>query len=50
MTDVRTTPPTPSPEDLHVLAGKYVLGTLAAAERQAVQQRLARVRRRRRPA
>ena len=40
MTDVRTTPPTPSPEDLHVLAGEYVLGTLPAAERQAMQQRL----------
>ena len=40
MTDVRNTPPTPSPDDLHVLAGEYVLGTLPAAERQAVQQRL----------
>ena len=40
MTDQRNTPPTPSPEDLHVLAGEYVLGTLAVAERQAVQQRL----------
>jgi len=40
MTDVRNTPPTPSPDDLHVLAGEYVLGTLAVAERRAVQQRL----------
>ena len=40
MTDVRNTPSTPSPEDLSVLAGEYVLGTLPAAERQAVQQRL----------
>ena len=40
MTDLRNTPPMPSPEDLHVLAGEYVLGTLPAAERQAVQQRL----------
>ena len=34
MTDVRNTPPTPSPDDLHVLAGEYVLGTLAAGKRQ----------------
>ena len=40
MTDQRNTPPMPSPEDLHVLAGEYVLGTLPAAERQAVQKRL----------
>lgn len=40
MTDVRNTPSTPSPEDLTVLAGEYVLGTLPAAERQGVQQRL----------
>ena len=40
MTDLRNTPPMPSPEDLHVLAGEYVLGTLPAAERQAAQQRL----------
>ena len=40
MTDVRNTPSTPSPEDLHVLAGEYVLGTLPAAERQAVEYRL----------
>ena len=40
MTDVRNTPPTPSPEDLHVLAGEYVLGTLPASDRKAVQQRL----------
>ena len=40
MTDLRNTPSTPSPEDLSVLAGEYVLGTLPAAERQAVQQRL----------
>lgn len=40
MTDVRNTPSTPSPEDLSVLAGEYVLGTLAAAERRAVQKRL----------
>ncbi|WP_426306253.1 anti-sigma factor [Acidovorax facilis] len=40
MTDVRNTPSTPAPEDLNVLAGEYVLGTLPAAERQAVQQRL----------
>lgn len=35
--------PTPglNPEDLQVLAGEYVLGTLAAAERLAVSQRLA---------
>ena len=42
MTDVRNTPPTPSPDDLHVLAGEYVLGTLPAADRQTVQQRLPR--------
>ena len=41
MTDVRNTPSTPSPEDLSVLAGEYVLGTLPAAERQAVQDWLA---------
>ncbi|MBU1819732.1 MAG: anti-sigma factor [Gammaproteobacteria bacterium] len=29
------------PEDLHVLAGEYVLGTLPAAARSAVEQRLA---------
>ena len=28
MTDVRNTPPTPLPENLSVLAGEYVLGTL----------------------
>ncbi|MFN3438393.1 MAG: anti-sigma factor domain-containing protein [Acidovorax sp.] len=37
-----TQQPTPSaPEDLHVLAGEYVLGTLPAAARSAVEQRLA---------
>jgi len=40
MTDQRNTPPTPLPEDLSVLAGEYVLGTMPAAERQGVQQRL----------
>lgn len=40
MTDVHNRPPPPSPEDLNVLAGEYVLGTLPAAERRAVQQRL----------
>lgn len=40
MTDVRNTPAPPLPEDLHVLAGEYVLGTLPAADRQGVQQRL----------
>lgn len=40
MTDVRNTPAPPLPEDLSVLAGEYVLGTLPAAERQGVQQRL----------
>ncbi len=40
MTDQRNTPPTPLPENLSVLAGEYVLGTLPAAERKAVQQRL----------
>lgn len=33
--------PTPDPDDLQVLAGEYVLGTLPAAERLAVSQRLA---------
>lgn len=37
-----TQQPTPlDPEDLHVLAGEYVLGTLPAAARSAVEQRLA---------
>ena len=37
-----TQQPTPrDPEDLHVLAGEYVLGTLPAAARSAVKQRLA---------
>ena len=37
-----TQQPTPlEPEDLHVLAGEYVLGTLPAAARSAVEQRLA---------
>lgn len=41
MTNQRPTfPPVPL-EDLHVLAGEYVLGTLPAAERRALQQRLA---------
>lgn len=40
MTGTHNTPSTPSPEDLHVLAGEYVLGTLPAAERQAVEHRL----------
>ena len=40
MTDMRNTLPPPSPEDLHVLAGEYVLGTLPAADRKIVQQRL----------
>ena len=31
MTDQRNTPPTPLPEDLSVLAGEYVLGTMPAA-------------------
>ena len=36
------TQPTPSsPEDLQVLAGEYVLGTLPAATRDTVTQRLA---------
>lgn len=36
-----TQQPTPrDPEDLHVLAGEYVLGTLPAAARSAVEQRL----------
>ena len=36
------TQPAPSgPEDLHVLAGEYVLGTLPAAARRAAEQRLA---------
>lgn len=36
------TQPTPSgPEDLHILAGEYVLGTLPAAARRAAEQRLA---------
>ena len=33
--------PTPNPDELQVLAGEYVLGTLPAAERLAVSQRLA---------
>ncbi len=36
-----TSTPGLDPEDLHVLAGEYVLGTLPAAERLAVSQRLA---------
>jgi len=36
-----TQQPTPrDPEDLHVLAGEYVLGTLPAAARSALEQRL----------
>ena len=35
------TPSPLDPEDLHVLAGEYVLGSLPAAARRAVEQRLA---------
>ncbi|MFY3382662.1 anti-sigma factor [Paracidovorax sp. MALMAid1276] len=34
-------PPAPASDDLHILAGEYVLGTLTAAQREAVDRRLA---------
>lgn len=41
--NTNSTPPsgTGEPEDLHLLAGEYVLGTLDAVQRQSVQARLA---------
>lgn len=41
-TNGTTSPGTDEPEDLHLLAGEYVLGTLDAVQRQSVQARLPR--------